>query len=265
MNRNCERIRPTLSAYLDGELPRGETRSVGEHLALCKNCQEELELLTNARTSLHEIEALPEVPEAWHQLRSRLGWNASKSFVFDLLRPRWIAAAACVTAVLLLGIMFWPSSSNRTDIDPYLGLYLLAGNASDVLSSQVSAQEIRTAELNFPVYNPSAVGSSNRKGIYLHKLHGQPVVQIFYAGQDRDYYCIFQQAANHSLDFGKRDTQQEFVRNQICTKFASQHFDLMSWSSGKTRFTVITTSDAVDVKQTTADWIGLINAPTRPE
>ena len=257
MSQNCQSIRVDLSAYLDSELSAEKCRQIAEHLRLCPDCTKELSTLESARNSLSEIKAVPEVLDQWNLIRSRLRQSSQASApFFSFVFPRWIPVAASLF-LIILGALFWPFSANQiTDVEPYFGLYLLAAQASDVLSSQISPPEIQALNLDFPVYAVSAVNSWTRKGIYFHKLHGQPVIQIFYTNAAGETYCVFQQSKTHSLDFGNRETRQEFIQNQICTKLASHHFNLITWSSERTLFTLISTAEGVDLDSVAADWIG---------
>lgn len=256
MSRVCERIQSELSPFLDGELSQERSSQVADHLAGCVECKGQGEVLQSARKALRTIADAPAVPDQWAQIRSRLETKSRWSFAAPSRVWRWSPAAASILVVAIAATLFWPISSDRdTSIEPYLGLYMLAASASDVLSSQVSADEIHGAGLKFPAYAPGQAGSWVRKRVFLHKLHGEPVVQVFYAGEGGNHYCIFQQSSEHPLDFGARETQQDFVRNQICTKFSNDDFRFISWSSGGTRFTVISTDPQMDLNSIAADWI----------
>ncbi len=262
MSKICESIRVNLSAYFDNELSAEKCTQIAEHLRLCPDCAQELATLKGASECCTEIKAVPEVPDQWNQIRSQLQSTSRKSApFFSFVWPRWIPVAASFFLLIILGSIFWPSSPNRdTDVEPYFGLYLLAVRASDVLSSQISPQEIQALNLDFPVHTPSVLEAWSQKGIYFHKLHGQPMIQIFYGNAAGDSYCVFEQSENDSLDFGNRETRQELIQNQICTKFASQDFHLISWTLGNTLFTVVSTAGSVDLDSVTYDWIGEIRA-----
>lgn len=252
----CERIQIQLSPFLDGELSQDKSSRIADHLANCLECKQQEEILQSARQALRSVDNAPEAPDQWAYIRSRLEKKRGGWFALPSLGWRWSAVAASILVAALAASLFWPISSERdTDIEPYLGLYLLAAHASDVISSQVSPSEIDAARLRFPAYAPATAGGWMRKRVYLHKLNGQPVVQAFYAGEGGNHYCVFQQDSEHPLDFGARETQQDFVRNQICTKFSNDDFRFISWSSGGTRFTVISTDPQMDLNSIAADWI----------
>lgn len=258
MTKDCQSIRTNLSAYLDQELTPERLARVEEHLRHCPTCPQELDDLEIARRALHEIRAMPEGPEQWQHIYAKLQTSGRTWSWKPSLRPRWLAVAASVVLVILTSIFFWPLTGDRkTGVEPYLGLYLLAANASDVLSSQIPADQVEALHVNFPVYTPSAVGSWKRERIYLHKLHGQPVLQVFYTNTSGQNYCVFQQSAQHFVDFGDRNTKEELVQNNICTKLSARHFDLISWSLDKTRFTAVSTQH-LDLKGIAADWMAQV-------
>ena len=257
MKRDCDRIQSRLSSYMDGELAAGDSRRVADHLRLCSKCSRELQVLERTQAALQEIGEVPQPGDQWPYVRSELRQDRRASpKTPPALWWRWAPLAAAAVLVILVATTFWPlGDQNITGIEPYVGLYLLAVNASDVLSSQVSPEEIREFDLAFPVYTPEAMDSWKREGIYFHKLHGQPVIQVFYMNDSGQSYCIFQQWERHALDFGRRKTQDEFVQNQICTKLANAHFNLISWTFKKTLFTVISTEPQVDLTAIAGGWI----------
>lgn len=251
MTAICRNVQAQLSPYLDGELAEARDREIAEHVARCIECRDELDAFEAARLSLTNLDSPPAAPDQWIQIRSRLEGRGISRLPF--VPWRWATVAASVLLAIILTV-FWPFSADRdTDIEPYLGLYVLAANASDVLTSPVQPEDLRS--LGFAASAPPRVGLWALKGVYIHKLHGEPVVQAFYVDGNGTHYCIFQQAAEHPLDFGARSTQQEFVRNQICTKFADQNFHLISWTAKATRFTVISTAPGIRLDSIAADWI----------
>lgn len=255
MNRNCRTVQSSLSAYLDGELGGTERSRIADHLASCAACAGELELLKKTGESLSQLGEPPEAPDHWHEIRGRLLQRHTRPWFPQLTWSRWTAVAASLLLLLVI-TLFWPFTGRQhTAVEPYLGLYLLAADASDVLSTRLSLGDVDELGLKFPVYAPASLNSWERRGIYLHRLHGQPVVQIFYAGPGGDNYCVFQQSSDHHLDFGARETRQELVRNQICTKLSSHRFTVLSWSSGKTLFTLVSTSENMDLNSVAETWI----------
>lgn len=222
-----------LSRYLDQEPESEAIRQVQSHLKDCPICRRELNELQEARSALSEISKPPETPQQWPLIRNRLQ-NGRKRIP---LRLRWLPswrrlapiAAGIFLSILAVGLFWSISSKQSTDVEPYLGLYLLAANASDVISSGTSPEKLAALKLGFVPRVPASINSWSRTQIYYHKLHGQPVLQVFYQGAEGTQYCIFQQTHRHSLDFGNRQIQQELVQNQICTKLSDQHFNLVSW------------------------------------
>jgi hypothetical protein len=74
---NCEQVQTSLVAYLDGEVTPSERTLIQAHLSYCTVCQQELSLLSTARSrvrSMLQRRAVHAVPsaEAWNRLEAKL-------------------------------------------------------------------------------------------------------------------------------------------------------------------------------------------------
>src|SRR6476646_10099272 len=74
---NCDQVRSLLIAYLDGEVTPSERVLIQAHLSGCTVCQQELNLLSTARSQVRSAlqhRASQAVPsrEAWSRLEARL-------------------------------------------------------------------------------------------------------------------------------------------------------------------------------------------------
>ncbi len=97
-----------ISAYLDGELTREETRTLHDHLATCGQCAAELEATQRVRAAIRSLQVLDLplglVPEA-------------DTHVVALHKRRgvWVgAAAAVVAAVIAVASLLSPSTPALT-------------------------------------------------------------------------------------------------------------------------------------------------------
>jgi anti-sigma factor RsiW len=74
---NCEQVQTLLVAYLDGEVTLSEKRLIQAHLSKCTVCQQELNLLSTARSRIrstlqrHADHAVPSAA-AWNRLEAKL-------------------------------------------------------------------------------------------------------------------------------------------------------------------------------------------------
>lgn len=130
---NCEQVQSLLAAYLDGEVTPSERALVLAHLSGCTVCQQELNLLSTARSQIRaalQRRAVQAVPsrEAWSRLEARLtkvaqpssstfaAWfprkapsasRASNRFFGGVtMQKRWIfSALAGVIALAVLGVL----------------------------------------------------------------------------------------------------------------------------------------------------------------
>jgi len=74
---NCEQVQSLLNAYLDGEVTPSERALIQAHLSGCTVCQQELDLLSTARSQVRSAlqrgasQAVPS-QNAWSGLEARL-------------------------------------------------------------------------------------------------------------------------------------------------------------------------------------------------
>lgn len=117
-----------LQAYLDGELPPGEARSVADLIANNPEARELLTELTNTRTAMAAHEVDRKVPVAhdfyWSGIRRAIERpeqaaqprsEGSSTSVFALLR-RLLVPASGVAVVLLAGMLAWPPLRNSGNL-----------------------------------------------------------------------------------------------------------------------------------------------------
>lgn len=115
---NCSRIKERLGAYLDGELPAGETQAVRDHLAACPRCPNELEALTGLSERLERAavaDSHVRAPaEIWRAIERRLNHTPDSPCGPAGFGPRWferffrrpMAVAAGLAFFLGVGLLF---------------------------------------------------------------------------------------------------------------------------------------------------------------
>ena len=103
-----------LRAYLDGEV-NTESATVNEHVAVCGDCREEIEILTNCAATVRAgMEYLPQSARvdagaAWSRLRMRMNQsNEQHRFQWSPLRTWSMAAAGLVAVAAVLVITVAP-------------------------------------------------------------------------------------------------------------------------------------------------------------
>lgn len=119
---SCAEIKESLSAWIDGELPRDKAEAVRLHVASCANCAEEqrkLERLDDALKSvLVPAEAVGFDP-LWRGVRARIEERGSRSAQWLEWLRSWrtapsLAWAVPAVIVVLLGLFsfdnFWPGA-----------------------------------------------------------------------------------------------------------------------------------------------------------
>jgi anti-sigma factor RsiW len=103
----CSRIHKRLSAFLDGELPEKERKSISEHLKTCEICQGELEGLSLVSDSLDILGAKTAPPFFGARVKRRVaGLERRRSLPAPALeRVRRATIPAAAVALLCLSIL----------------------------------------------------------------------------------------------------------------------------------------------------------------
>ncbi|HEX2696272.1 MAG TPA: zf-HC2 domain-containing protein [Anaerolineales bacterium] len=116
----CEQVQSLLVAYLDGEVTPSERTLIQAHLSNCTVCQQELNLLSTARSRVRSmlqrraVHAAPSA-EAWNRLEARLTHKAPsvkhvsnpyKKFGGVPMKKRSILSAITSVAVLVMLAVF---------------------------------------------------------------------------------------------------------------------------------------------------------------
>lgn len=101
----CERIRPELSARLDGETGPGVAAALDDHLAACSACRRYEEDLKRVRAALR-VQAAERVPDLAAAVMERVERDGHRVRRIDewKVRARTAAVAAAVAALLLAGV-----------------------------------------------------------------------------------------------------------------------------------------------------------------
>lgn len=115
---NCSQINSGLVAYLHGEVPSSEAESIRAHLAVCKVCQGELQMLSDLDTRIArhlnlQAEQVHPAPRAWYTLQARISrerpgrlWGVSRAvsgrFPLQKQTVRNLALVLMIILALLL-------------------------------------------------------------------------------------------------------------------------------------------------------------------
>lgn len=111
--KQCQDIRPELSAYLDGELTPPQRTDVEAHLASCPRCQQALAELKTLATGVAALPRLVPAPQFLAEVRRKIARGDQPepmTWQDHLFRPVWLkvpleAAALIVIAALLTRLM----------------------------------------------------------------------------------------------------------------------------------------------------------------
>ena len=111
----CDRIRPLLSAYLDGELDPAQHTEVAAHLSACQECGRTLD---DFRALGQEIRALPDVPSP-AGMRAEFGARLRKRSIFPGFgTPLWASRLSTAVFVVVLIALIVGLSSVLQRIQP---------------------------------------------------------------------------------------------------------------------------------------------------
>ncbi len=140
---NCQEVKELLSAYIDRELTRTETREVTNHLKACRDCTRELvslRKLTGILYSLPEVKAPARMADNVQQEISRQAPPAKEKQSSSLFRQRWVwgsltAAAAAVLLVVANFSFFTEETFNGTTVTR------IPNNGAETISEDLFSSE----------------------------------------------------------------------------------------------------------------------------
>jgi anti-sigma factor RsiW len=97
-----------LAAYLDDEVTLEQRREIDAHVAQCRVCQKELDVLKRAQDSLRRafksnVAGVEPPPQAWQRLEPGLE-SYRPSLLFLFRRRKWRIVATIVLAVILVAL-----------------------------------------------------------------------------------------------------------------------------------------------------------------
>ncbi len=138
MNRECELIQKSLSAYQDGELTQEKLRALHEHLSTCRNCQTLIEDYTKIGHLLREqvaqqvasvnLASLRE--EVLEQITPAARLRQTNRVGLDIRRYRWQMAWAFGLAMAI--VLIWLGPPLR-EIKDQTGQTVLNGSTQEQL------------------------------------------------------------------------------------------------------------------------------------
>lgn len=140
-----------LSSYMDGAAPP----EVGEHLAGCAACHEELKTLVELRGRLRELPTLEPPPDSWAEIERRLPHGRGR--FAGLLSARRVRQVAGIAAVFLAGFgvgrLFLPDAPISEPVaevaevaEPPEATRLVVGDPSDELDEAMAEVQRRGVE-----------------------------------------------------------------------------------------------------------------------
>ena len=93
----CQTCFEVLTAFMDGELPGGRGREIGQYLEECPDCRQEHDSLLKVRQWAERLPAMEVNPFLWNRIQAEIVPGDSSATGFwqlPFLRPGWLALAA---------------------------------------------------------------------------------------------------------------------------------------------------------------------------
>jgi anti-sigma factor RsiW len=236
----CENWKGKLDTYLDGELPAGEARALGEHLRGCAACAAESLSRVQQKRALHAA-GQRFTPDPAFRARIQKSVSASKSRGWGRL---WFPALAGAMALAIAGAMLISFSGKRRGEQRVLSeladlhvATLASANPVDVVSTDKHTVKPWFAgkipfTFNLPELQDSPFTLLGGKVSYLNQSPGAEL--IFKVRQHQISVFIFQE---QSLGNVRAD---DAVQTALS-------FNVRSWSHNGLRYFVIGDANAQDL------------------
>jgi len=232
----CEHDPAVLSACLDGELPAQQQIAIEAQIASCTQCAAEVAALMSLRRNLAPARnRFAPTPAFRLKMQQQIAATVSRRPANNRLnRPRLMAVAFALAAMLILGIGWLQYSSRSAAFSQIADLHVIAlasANPYDVVSSdRHTVKPWFQGKLPFSFNIPEFAGSGfTLLGGRLVYLHQQPGAQLIIGmNQHKISILIFQDSSTLDRTF------------PIFVKAASRNaFTVASWKSQNLRFFVI--------------------------
>jgi predicted anti-sigma-YlaC factor YlaD len=133
INETCDKIRPSLVDYSDGELPAGQARQISDHLSQCPACREELRLLERSLDLARKV---------WLEADSSVPLLASQQCnSHNHQQLLWIGGGLAVCAVIVLGLFLQTFFMRSKSIDANPQTIASAGSNSAQPKEEIDVME----------------------------------------------------------------------------------------------------------------------------
>ncbi len=117
----CERVRPWLSTYADGELNKKQTAAVQKHVRSCPSCAKELAVLDGMTALLREtvehVEPSATLHDSIMRAISEMPRTATARTARYTVLKRVSGALACLGCLAVIGVAVMLGGANQKDFD----------------------------------------------------------------------------------------------------------------------------------------------------
>jgi anti-sigma factor RsiW len=239
MTDPAKHLGPMLQDFVDGRLDRARQTEVRAHLEACAQCRAELEALRWVRDiALKQLpgEELP--PAVAERVATALDAadrraRPAASPIFGRPWRRWVAAAALVTAALVL-LLSWPPRADLADAVAHdFAAYSSGALQLDLRSSDGEAVEslFVAGRIEFPtrVFDLGMM-QYQLVGGRIHRLRSRPSALFAYRGPEgRDLVCQMYEGRLADLPVPDEMRQHEGTAFQV---YRAGRLTLVFWQEG---------------------------------
>jgi anti-sigma factor RsiW len=257
----CDRNKLLLHAYADGELDLVRSLEIEEHSKACPDCAQELGQLQTLRKAFRAPGIYKRAPES---LRARIlgssgtstgaTHSAASSNVVKMRAARpgrgigWLAAAAAVIVVVLLGLRLSPGMRNR--------------GADDLLAQEIVASHIRSLQPGH-LYDVESTDQHTVKPWFDGKLafappvhdlaeQGFPLVggRLDYVGHQTVAALVYQRRKHIINVFVWPEAAGDAAGTSgLVSQESHDGYNLIEWSQEGMHFVAVSDVNADDLKQ----------------
>lgn len=274
---DCSKAQELLSAYYDGELSPGLRSSVAEHLPVCSQCMEELDIFRELSVMAKRL-ADPRPPEGlWKRIESELDAQAASTTVDVYAAPRerpswkWRVAPFVTAAVIMtaIGVVWitsrtWHAPDHDRQLAADFGEYLNRfaddpDGAQQVLLTKYQGQAVSLPEAarhlgHRPVVPEELPNRYSLDAVYVLRMPDCICVQSLYRRDDGEVFAVFEHAGREPAWFGDRPRITARFNGHPCDVVQLRDRLAASWKEGSRYFTVVGARDLDEIMLLMADF-----------
>lgn len=274
---NCNRAKPLLSAYFDGELPSQDDLAVEEHIGKCDDCAAELRSYAQLASMAKALVTPPSPADSFEKFRREM--TASRGIVATVpnhqdrstqtaVKQHWRRIAVALAASVLVCLTWFAVRDRDHEHEQmasvfreYIALLPKDPNAAQqVLLTHYDGKSVDVNESDHHVgYHPLVArglpAGYSVQNVYVMRMPCCTCVQCLCEREDGSVVAIFEHSDAVPEWFGDRPVSMENCGGSQCRLMELDQRFAASWRSGKRHMTMIGAKDKEEVDKLIA-WFG---------